>query len=81
VVRIEGFLGGNANPTSGDFSFGIHGTLLDHGEPARAVSEMNVSGNLFDLLARWAGAADDPWPYGAWRSPSLLFDGVQLSGA
>ena len=80
VIRVEGFLGGNTSATTGDFSFGIHGTLLENGEPAQAVSEMNVSGNLFDLLARYTEAADDPWTFGAYRVPTLLFDDVQFSG-
>lgn len=80
-IRVEGFLGGNSNPATGSFSFGVHGTLLEHGVPVQAVSEMNVSGSLLDLLASWAEAANDPWSWGAWRTPSLLFDGVQFSGS
>ena len=79
-IRVEGFLGGNASATTGDFSFGVSGTLLENGQPVRAVSEMNISGSLFDLLDRYQTAADDVWTYGAWRVPSLLFDDIQFSG-
>lgn len=81
AIRVEGFLGGNANPASGDFSFGISGQLLERGRPVANVSEMNVSGNLFELFARFALAADDVWTWSAWRTPSLLFDDVQFSGS
>lgn len=79
-IRVEGFLGGNSSSITGDFSFGITGTLFENGSPVRPVSEMNVSGNLFTLLERWQAAANDVWTFGAWRSPSLLFDDIQFSG-
>ncbi|MCB9781311.1 MAG: TldD/PmbA family protein [Alphaproteobacteria bacterium] len=81
AIRVDGFLGGNANPTTGDFSFGVHGVLFEHGEPVANVSEMNISGNVLDLLPRFAEAASDVWTLGAWRTPSLLFDDVQFSGS
>ena len=80
VIRVDGFLGGNTNAITGDFSFGISGTLFENGEPVAAVSEMNISGDLFTLLGQFQEAASDTWRWGAWRSPSLLFDGVQFSG-
>ncbi|MDG1477961.1 MAG: TldD/PmbA family protein [Myxococcota bacterium] len=80
VIRVDGFLGGNTNAITGDFSFGISGTLFEGGEPVAAVSEMNISGDLFTLLSQWQEAASDTWTWGSWRSPSLLFDGVQFSG-
>ena len=81
AIRVEGFLGGNTNPTSGDFSFGVHGVLLQGGVAVQHVSEMNISGNLFELLERYADAADDVWTWSAWRTPSLLFDDIQFSGS
>jgi PmbA protein len=81
VLRVEGFLGGNSNPATGRFSYGIQGTLLSHGEPVAAVSEMNISGTVFELLAGFVEAANDPWTGSTCRSPSLLFDAVQFSGS
>jgi PmbA protein len=80
AIHIDGFLGGNTNAVTGDFSFGIQGTLFEDGAPVHAVSEMNISGNLFELLERYVEAADDPYLYGSWRVPSLVFDGLQFSG-
>ncbi|MFT5679995.1 MAG: PmbA protein [Myxococcota bacterium] len=80
VIRVDGFLGGNTNAITGDFSFGVSGTLFENGEPVAAVSEMNISGDLFTLLSQWQEAASDTWVWGSWRSPSLLFDGIQFSG-
>jgi PmbA protein len=80
AIRVEGFLGGNANPLTGDFSFGVNGMLFEYGEPIQGVSEMNISGNLFSLLSKWSESANDEWRYGTCRSPSLLFDNIQFSG-
>jgi PmbA protein len=78
---VRGFVGGNSNPTTGDFSLGVYGTMIENGAPGRAVAEMNISGNHKELWHRLAATGDDPWLYGSLRSPSLLFDAVQLSGA
>ena len=80
AMRVTSFLGGNANSTSGDFSFGIRGQLLEHGKPIANVAEMNVAGNLLDLLSRFVAAGDDTWTWSAWRAPSLVFADVQFSG-
>jgi PmbA protein len=81
VIQVEGFLGGNTNPASGQYSFGIHGTLFRKGEVAEAVSEMNITGSIFDLLGNFVEAADDVHTASTCRSPSLLFDAVQFSGS
>ena len=81
VIRVEGFLGGNSNPATGRYSFGIHGTLFKNGEVAGAVSEMNITGSVFDLLGSFVEAADDVYTASSCRSPSLLFDAVQFSGS
>ncbi len=80
AIRVTSFLGGNTSSASGDFSFGIRGQLLEHGEPVQNVSEMNVSGNIQELLGQFSEAASDVWTWSAMRVPTLVFDGVQFSG-
>ncbi len=79
-ILVTGFLGGNANPLTGDFSFGIRGLLLENGEVVQSLSEMNVAGNLLDIFHKLAAVGDDPWTWSATRSPTLLFDDVAFSG-
>ncbi len=79
-IVVTGFLGGNSNGLTGDFSFGVQGLLLERGEVVKHLSEMNVSGNIGELLNNFAEAADDTWTWSGIRSPSLLFEGVQFSG-
>ena len=79
-ILVRGFLGGNGNSTTGDFSLGIHGTLIENGRPARAVSAMNIAGNHTELWKNLTAVGNDPYPYGSMRIPSLRFDDVQFSG-
>lgn len=79
-IVVTGFLGGNSNGLTGDFSFGIQGLLMEHGEVTAHLSEMNVSGNLGDIFHRLVEPASDVWTWSSCRSPSLLFDGVEFSG-
>jgi len=79
-ILVRGFLGGNSNSTTGDFSTGIYGTRIEGGRLTHAVAEMNVAGNHKELWRRLVEVGDDPWPYGALRIPSLVFEEVQFSG-
>ena len=79
-VLVTGFLGGNSNGTTGDFSFGVQGFRVRSGKVAEPVGEMNVSGNHLELWRRLVAVGNDPYPYSALRTPTLLFEGVQLAG-
>ena len=81
AIYVTSWLGGNSDRTTGDFSFGLRGHLVEGGEIGAAVGEMNVTGNLVDLFANLALVGNDPWPYRTIRSPTLVFDDVQFSGA
>lgn len=79
-ILVRGFIGGNSNSTTGDFSLGAYGTLIENGRLTEAVSELNISGNHRTLWEGLAATGNDPWLYSAIRSPSLLFDEIQFSG-
>ncbi len=79
-IRITGFMGGNSNGTTGDFSLGIRGELLEGGEVVRPLAEMNITGNLTTFFYRLVEVADDPWEWSPTRSPTLVFEDVQFSG-
>jgi PmbA protein len=79
-VVVTGFLGGNSNGTTGDFSLGVQGFRVRQGNVAEPVSEMNVSGNHLELWRQLALVGNDPYPYSPLRTPTLVFDGVQFAG-
>ena len=79
-VLVTGFLGGNSNGTTGDFSLGVRGYRVRGGALAEPVGEMNVSGNHLELWKRLAAVGNDPYPYSSMRTPTLVFEGVQFAG-
>lgn len=79
-ILVTGFNGGNSNSTTGDFSYGIEGFLIENGKLTQPVNEMNVTGNFIDLWGSLVAVGNDPQPNRSWLVPSLVFDGVNFSG-
>lgn len=78
---ITGFNGGNTNATTGDFSFGIEGFLVENGLITKPISEMNVTGNILELWNNLVEIGNDPFsPCSSRQVPSLLFENVSVSG-
>ncbi|WP_321287852.1 TldD/PmbA family protein [uncultured Sunxiuqinia sp.] len=80
-ILVTGFNGGNTNGSTGDFSYGIDGFLVEDGEIIKPVSEMNISGNMKELWMNLAEVGTDPNPISSWQTPSMLFKGVDFSGS
>jgi len=80
-ILITGFIGGNSNSTTGDASIGITGKLFENGVAVQSVAEMNIADNHLQFWQKLAEVADDPWIYSPWRTPSLVFTDVVVSGA
>lgn len=79
-VLVTGFLGGNTNSTTGDYSLGVQGFRIRDGKRAEPVAETNVSGNLIGLFQKLVALGADPYVYSAMRTPTTVFDGVQFAG-
>jgi len=79
-IWVTGFIGGNSNSTTGDFSFGIEGFLVEKGKAVKPVSEMNITGNLLTLWKNVIEVGNDPLLITSQRIPSILFDRVSFSG-
>ncbi len=80
-IYVTNWAGGNADATTGDFSFGIRGNRIVDGELGEAVGEMNITGNYLRMLGRLLHVGNDPYPCSAMRVPTMAFEGVQFSGA
>jgi PmbA protein len=80
-IYVTSWLGGNADDTTGDFSLGLRGHVVENGVIGRPVGEMNVTGNLRKLFGQLELMGDDVYPYATILSPSLVFTGVDFSGA
>jgi PmbA protein len=79
-ILITGFIGGNSNSTTGDFSVGIIGKLYENGRFAQNVAEMNMADNHLNFWNKLVEVANDPWVYSQARFPSLVFDNIVVSG-
>ncbi|MBR7026241.1 MAG: TldD/PmbA family protein, partial [Bacteroidales bacterium] len=78
-VLITGFNGGNHNPITGDFSYGIEGFWFENGRKQFPIHEMNVTGNYLDLWNRLAAVGDDPLTLFSMQLPSVSFEGLSLT--
>lgn len=79
-LLVTGFLGGNSNITTGDFSLGVQGLRVRAGAPAEPVAEMNLSGNHLQLWRQLVALGDDPYPWSPLRTPTLVFEGLLVAG-
>ncbi|MDR0863997.1 MAG: TldD/PmbA family protein [Candidatus Symbiothrix sp.] len=79
-IWVTGFNGGNSNSTTGDFSFGIEGFLVENGKAVKPLNEMNITGNLLTLWQNVVEVGNDPRLNTSWRIPTVLFDKVNFSG-
>ncbi len=79
-IVVTEFIGGNSNSTTGDASIGIGGYLFENGARTQAVAEMNIADNQLKFWRKLTEVANDPWMYSAFRTPSLVFRDVVVSG-
>ena len=79
-ILITGFNGGNTNGSTGDFSYGIDGFLVEKGKIIKPVSEMNITGNMKQLWLNLIEVGNDVYENSSWRMPSLMFKDIDFSG-
>jgi len=79
VLLITGFLGGNSNEVTGDFSFGIEGQLYRHGQRVQGVSGMNITGNFLDFWKQLAETSSDVEKIPDGYFPLTLFKEITLN--
>lgn len=79
-ILVTSFIGGNSNSTTGDFSYGIIGKLIENGKVVTPVNEMNISGNMTEFWSNLIETGNDPYLYSSMRRPSLRFKDVNFSG-
>ena len=69
-----------ANPISGEFSVGASGLWIEGGKPIRPVRGVAIAGNLIDFLKHIVAVGSDLRFFGSVGSPSLLVEGITISG-
>jgi PmbA protein len=69
-----------ADPVSGEFSLGAAGTLVENGRLARPVRSIAIAGQVVELFAAVAAVGEDVRFLGRTGCPSLLVEGLSVSG-
>lgn len=78
-IYVTGFNGGNCNPVTGDFSFGIEGFAFSKGKITHPVREMLITGNMTELWNNMTAAGNDTRQSSRWQIPTLAFEDVSFS--
>ena len=78
-IYVTEFNGGNCNPVTGDYSFGVSGFRFREGKIGRPFREMLITGNILELWNSLLAVSDDARECGRWRLPTTAFDGVSFS--
>jgi PmbA protein len=78
-ILVTGFNGGNCNPVTGDFSFGVEGFAFSKGKLTHPVREMLITGNILELWNSLIAAGSDARPSSRWQIPTLAFEEVSFS--
>ena len=78
-ILVTGFNGGNCNPVTGDFSYGIEGFAFSRGRITHPVREMLITGNIMELWNELLAAGTDTRTSSRWQIPSIAFEGVAFS--
>ena len=80
ALLITGFIGGNSNGGTGDFSVGVVGFRVRNGAVAEPLAEMNLSGNHLEFWKKLVALGNDPFTYSSLRTPTLVFENVSVAG-
>ena len=80
AILVTDFNGGNCDPVTGNFSYGIEGFLIEGGSIIQPVSGMNITGNMLDVWQRLSQVCNDADPWETELIPTLAFEDVAFSG-
>lgn len=79
-IYVTDFNGGNCNPLSGDFSYGIEGFRVQDGKLGGPICGMVVTGNLVSLFQGLTAAGDDSLQKLPDEVGTLAFENVNFNG-
>ena len=78
-IYVTGFNGGNCNPATGDFSYGVEGFAFSRGKITHPVREMLITGNMTELWNSLVAAGTDSRECARWQIPTLAFENISFS--
>lgn len=78
-ILVTDFNGGNCNPVTGHFSYGVEGFLYRQGQMVQPISGMNITGTMEQLWKSLVQVGGDADPYETEIVPSLVFEGIDFA--
>ena len=78
-ILVTGFNGGNCNPVTGDFSYGVDGFAFSKGKITHPVREMLITGNMIELWNSLTAVGTDSLSSARWQVGSLAFENISFS--
>ncbi len=79
-LLLTDLMGFGVNLTTGDFSRGAQGFWIENGRVSYPVTEINLSGNLKDMLAGIDAVGNDLLWRGSSAAPSFRMSRLTVSG-
>ena len=79
-LYLTEMMGFGINQTTGDFSRGAAGLWIENGQLAYPVVEINVSGNLKDMLRDIDAVGNDLQWFAASAAPTIRMSRMMFSG-
>ena len=79
-LYVRALMGFGFNPTTGDFSRGAAGFWIEDGRIAYPVTEVNISGQMPEMLANIDAVGDDLTWFGGAAAPTLRVSKMMVSG-
>ncbi len=79
-LYLTEMIGFGFNPVTGDFSRGAIGMWIENGQLAYPVSEINIAGNMAEMLANITQVGNDPDFSRSVVAPTLRIENMTVSG-
>jgi len=79
-LLVTELLGQGVNHVTGDYSRGVAGFWVEHGEIQYPVEEITVAGNLKDMYRHIAAVGNDVLVQGSRQCGSILVEGMTVAG-
>ena len=84
IITDMAGLHSGVNTVSGDFSVSADGFIIENGKKARPVEQITIAGNFYEVLKNITAVGSDlrfhSRGHGGIGMPSILVDGLQISG-
>jgi len=84
IITGMGGLHSGVNPVSGDFSVSADGYVIENGKKSRAVEQITIAGNYYEVLKNITAVGNDlrfqSTGHGGMGMPSILVDGIRVAG-